>query len=81
MLKKFTDHPSSLGKTYYEHLIHASGLAWKCNKICIALIIHSLFPFLFTEYASKNLKELADEKSFTDISYKNKRRKKTFRTI
>jgi len=61
MLKKFTEHPQSLGMTYYQHMAYATNLAWECNKVALALVIHSFFPFLFTEYASKKFKELADE--------------------
>ncbi len=61
MIKKFTEHPRAMGMTYYQHMTHATDLAWECNKILIALLIHSFFPFLFTEYASEKFKELAGE--------------------
>ena len=61
MTKKFTEHLQAAGMTYYQHMIHATGLAWECNKVSLALMVHSLFPFLFTNYASKKLKELASE--------------------
>jgi cobalamin synthase len=61
MLKKFTEHPQSLGMTYCQHMTHAANLAWQCNKTALALVVHSVFPFLFTEYASRKIKELAGE--------------------
>ena len=61
MFDKFTEHPKSRGMTYLEHLKHVNEVSWRCLKITYALIIHRWFPFLFEDYASKELKELTKD--------------------
>jgi len=61
VFEKFTAHPRSRGMTYLEHLRHVNDLTWRCLKITWALIIHGWFPYMFEDYASKELKELAKD--------------------
>lgn len=48
----FTDHPRSIGETYWQHLRYAivKGVVLTVAGLC--LIIHSIFPFLFVNTAS-----------------------------
>jgi len=53
MIKKlFTYHPNEINETYFQHLIYASKTACRLFFASIALLIHSIFPFLFTHTAS-----------------------------
>ena len=45
--KLFTEHPHSIGETYFEHLICAAGYGLRMIVAGIAAIIHSFLPFLF----------------------------------
>ena len=56
--KLFTDHPHSMGETYFEHLICAAGYGLRMIYAGIAAVIHSIFPFLFETTASDLAKEI-----------------------
>ena len=59
MFDKFTEHPTSRGMSYAEHMEHAMNTAIECYKISWALMIHAWFPFWYKDYASEIIKELA----------------------
>ena len=58
--KLFTEHPASVGETYGEHLVMASGFGLRMIGGGIACLIHGLLPFLFVETGSKKIAELHD---------------------
>ena len=51
----FTDHPASVGETYFEHLIHASGFGVRMVLGGFACVLHGLLPFLFVKTGSKQI--------------------------
>ena len=59
--KIFTEHPHSIGETYFEHLICAAGYGLKMIFAGFAAIIHSIFPFLFETTASDLAKEITGD--------------------
>ena len=59
--KLFTEHPHSIGETYFEHLICAAGYGLRMIVAGIAAIIHSVFPFLFETTASDLAKEITGD--------------------
>ena len=59
MLDKFTEHPTSRGMSYGQHLEHAMSTAIECYKVAGALMVHAFFPFWYEDYASEKIKELA----------------------
>tara|TARA_Y100000817_G_C16451964_1_gene365416 strand:+ start:158 stop:406 length:249 start_codon:yes stop_codon:yes gene_type:complete len=59
--KIFTEHPHSIGETYFEHLICAAGYGLKMIFVGFAAIIHSVFPFLFETTASDLAKEITGD--------------------
>ena len=59
--KLFTEHPHSIGETYFEHLICAAGYGLRMIFSGIAAIIHSFFPFLFETTASDLAKEITGD--------------------
>ena len=59
MIKRaFTEHPESVGETYFEHLAHASGFGVRMVLGGFACILHGLLPFLFVKTGSKQIETL-----------------------
>ena len=60
-MRLFSEHPNSVGKTYWQHFRFAAWLS--CRFICIgiACIIHAIFPFMFTHDISSKIKDINDD--------------------
>ncbi len=59
MIKRaFTEHPSSVGESYLQHLACAFGFSLKMIGGGIACLLHGLLPFLFVRTGSKCIDEL-----------------------
>lgn len=59
MLKtRFTAHPASVGETYGEHFVTASGFARQLFLAALACAVHAVLPFLFEKTASGILRRL-----------------------
>ena len=43
----FTDHPKTVGETYWQHLFVAAWFSSRLLIAGIACLIHAVFPFLF----------------------------------
>ncbi|MBS0477439.1 MAG: hypothetical protein JSR28_20100 [Proteobacteria bacterium] len=54
----FTDHPSSVGETYGEHLAMASGFGLRMILGGLACLVHGLLPFLFVKTGSRQITTL-----------------------
>ncbi len=54
----FIDHPASVGETYGEHLLTASGFAGRMLLGGCACLIHAFLPFLFVRTGSRCISEL-----------------------
>lgn len=48
----FTEHPRSVGETYFEHMGSAFSFGWRMVAAGIACLLHGLFPFLFVKTGS-----------------------------
>lgn len=46
MKKLFTDHPASVGETYFQHMKHASTYGFNMLFGGFACLIHAVFPFI-----------------------------------
>lgn len=53
MLDRFTSHPASVGETYAEHLVAASGFGLRMIIAGLACMLHGLLPFLFVKTGSR----------------------------
>lgn len=58
MLKAFTQHPETVGETYFEHLGSASGYAATMAAGAVACLLHGIFPFAFQVSGSRRIREL-----------------------
>ncbi|ANU06394.1 DUF6356 family protein [Paraurantiacibacter namhicola] len=59
-MKIFTDHPASVGETYGQHLVHASGFGIRMIAGGIACLLHGIFPFLCVKTGSAQIVTLHD---------------------
>ena len=55
MKNLFTDHPSSIGETYFEHCCHALTFSWHMFVGSLACFLHAFFPFIFEKTGSDRL--------------------------
>jgi hypothetical protein len=54
----FTEHPASVGESYWEHLLRASWFAGKMLLAGGACLVHAVFPFLFVKTGSAAITQL-----------------------
>ena len=60
-VRLFTDHPASVGESYAEHLVTASGFGLRMVLAGLACMIHALLPFLFVNTGSVPISTLHDK--------------------
>lgn len=61
MLRRlFSEHPASVGESYFEHLAHALGFASRMFLGSLACLVHAVFPFLCVKTGSRCITELHD---------------------
>lgn len=56
--KIFFDHPAEIGEGYFEHQKNAFRISIKLLKLSMIVTIHAIFPCLFTDTGSENIKKL-----------------------
>lgn len=56
--KLFTEHPASVGETYGEHLVMATGFGARMILGGLACLLHGIFPFLFVKTGSAQIATL-----------------------
>jgi hypothetical protein len=54
----FTDHPTEIGESYGQHLIHAGASGFRLVGSGLACLVHAVFPFLFVHTASETVKSM-----------------------
>lgn len=57
-MKAFTEHPESVGETYFEHMRNSFGFGTKMLLAGIGCFLHGIFPFLCTTTGSSAIKTL-----------------------
>lgn len=57
----FTDHPHSIGESYFEHFVSASRFGARLIGAGLACIVHGVFPFLCKTTGSKAVRQLSAE--------------------
>lgn len=58
MINLFTKHPRSVGETYFQHLLMASGFAAGMAVATFVCLVHAILPFMFEKTGSKMIAEL-----------------------
>lgn len=57
----FTEHPASVGETYFGHLFSALSFCGRLSLALMACFIHAFLPFLFEKTGSRMLTCLMDD--------------------
>jgi hypothetical protein len=57
----FSEHPASVGESYSEHFAVAAGYSARLFAAALAAMVHSFFPFLFKNTASRAITEMHRE--------------------
>ena len=57
----FTDHPYSVGESYFQHMFFAIKVGLKLISWGFAAIFHAIFPFVVKTYVCSNIKKLHDD--------------------
>ena len=58
MLSRFTDHPSSVNETYFQHMAMAFGFGGRMLLGGLACLVHGLFPWLCLTRGSDTIRGL-----------------------
>ena len=54
----FSEHPATVGETYWQHLRSAAGFSFDMIRGGLACLVHGVFPFLFTTTGSSVIRNL-----------------------
>ena len=60
LMRAFTEHPTSVGESYGEHLGRAVYFGLRMVFAGIACVVHGVLPFLFVRTGSRAISELND---------------------
>lgn len=52
-MKAFTNHPQSVGETYWQHMAASLAFAGAMLRGAGAAVVHGVFPFLCTRTGSR----------------------------
>lgn len=55
--RAFTEHPKEAGESYLQHLWFTARMSTRLVIVGFLLLIHGIFPFLFTRTASERIEE------------------------
>jgi hypothetical protein len=58
--KIFSDHPASVGETYFQHCRHAFSFGWIMLRGSTACFLHALLPCVHTRTGSQAVTRLYD---------------------
>jgi hypothetical protein len=52
-MRRFHEHPASVGETYTEHCLHATRFGGTMLRGALACFVHALFPWVCTSTGSQ----------------------------
>jgi hypothetical protein len=58
--KAFTEHPASVGESYFQHMGMSMSFAFKMLAGGCACLVHAFFPFLCVKTGSTQISKLHD---------------------
>jgi hypothetical protein len=59
-IRLFTQHPRSVGESYFEHMGSATVFGSRMVVAGCACLLHGIFPFLFVTTGSQTVRHLHD---------------------
>lgn len=69
-MKRFTEHPESVGETYFEHMRTSFGFGAKMLVSGMGCFLHGIFPFLCVKTGSETITTLHDRM----VTHRDKRK-------
>ncbi len=60
LVKLFTEHPRSVGESYFTHLGQAFAFSGRMIAAGFACLLHGVFPFFFVRTGSRCIEHLHD---------------------
>jgi hypothetical protein len=60
LVKLFTEHPRTVGESYFQHLGQATVFGLRMLGGGIACLLHGFFPFMFVRTGSSCIQHLHD---------------------
>ena len=57
----FTEHPKSVGESYFKHLYHAFSFSLLLLTLSAKAFIHAILPFLYITTVSDKIKSLSED--------------------
>ena len=76
MRVSFTEHPATVGESYFVHLGRASEFGFRMVAGSLAVAVHAIFPFLLTRTGSRIIASLHDDMIVNRARLSELRRKK-----
>lgn len=61
LAKKFTEHPASVGETYWQHFAAAMGFSLSMFRAAFCCAAHAVFPFIYEKTGSSCITELHEK--------------------
>jgi hypothetical protein len=61
IVRLFTDHPRTVGESYFEHMGSAGSFGSRMVFAGCACLLHGLFPFVFVKTGSNAIRQLHRE--------------------
>jgi hypothetical protein len=61
MKNPFTEHPNSVGETYFQHMRNALRYSIILGILSLIVFIHSVFPFWFKTLTGDKVEKLNKE--------------------
>lgn len=61
LAKAFTEHPASVGETYFQHFNHSMSFSLRMLGGGLACMAHAFFPFLCVRTGSTQINKLHDK--------------------
>jgi len=58
MAFSFSEHPASVGETYFGHLFSALSFCAKITVALLACLVHAFLPFMFEKTGSRMIRRL-----------------------
>lgn len=60
LVRKFTEHPQTVGESYGEHFVTAMGFSLSMLRAAFCCAVHAVLPFLFVKTGSDCITGLYD---------------------
>lgn len=58
LMRRFTEHPASVGETYGEHFVTAMSFSLAMLRAALCCAIHAILPFTFEKTGSRCIETL-----------------------